>query len=486
MAKKVTTIFIRDNAINLLVMRGDRVEKWATLSLESGLVNQGLIANEDQVADKIKELFKLQKLSAGKVIAGISGHNSVYRVITLPALPEAVLPEAVKREAKRVIPVPLEEVYLSYQIISSTKGETIVFLAAFPRNIADALHQTLHRAGLQPYMMDLAPLALCRTVNQPRSIIVNNRAEHLDIMVMVDRVPQLIRRLSMPSEPESPTEALATITEEVERTIAFYNSSHQEEPLDTAVPLLVCGELARTKESWQALADKSTHPVSILPAPVEAPVGFDANEFMVNIGLGFKELMLEKGVNNFSLVNLNTLPEVHLPKPVRLSNIIAPIAAIICLGILVYLGILVVNKTNYIDVLNEELIPLEGLVAEESQAVTALEEEITLLTPNIAELEVATAVLDTTYNALEETRTRINGDVSQIVGLMPGNLNLTMVKHDSDLITVTGLSPNEGSIFVYARALRDSGRFSTVIISSIEAREQLGNIVRYEFELTLG
>ena len=486
MAKKVTTIFIRDNAINLLVMRGDRVEKWATLSLESGLVNQGLIANEDQVADKIKELFKLQKLSAGKVIAGISGHNSVYRVIPLPALPEAVLPEAVKREAKRVIPVPLEEVYLSYQIISSTKGETIVFLAAFPRNIADALHQTLHRAGLQPYMMDLAPLALCRTVNQPRSIIVNNRAEHLDIMVMVDRVPQLIRRLSMPSEPESPTEALATITEEVERTIAFYNSSHQEEPLDTAVPLLVCGELARTKESWQALADKSTHPVSILPAPVEAPVGFDANEFMVNIGLGFKELMLEKGVNNFSLVNLNTLPEVHLPKPVRLSNIIAPIAAIICLGILVYLGILVVNKTNYIDVLNEELIPLEGLVAEESQAVTALEEEITLLTPNIAELEVATAVLDTTYNALEETRTRINGDVSQIVGLMPGNLNLTMVKHDSDLITVTGLSPNEGSIFVYARALRDSGRFSTVIISSIEAREQLGNIVRYEFELTLG
>jgi type IV pilus assembly protein PilM len=486
MAKKVTTIFIRDNAINLLVMRGDRVEKWATLSLESGLVNQGLIANEDQVADKIKELFKLQKLSAGKVIAGISGHNSVYRVITLPALPEAVLPEAVKREAKRVIPVPLEEVYLSYQIISSTKGETIVFLAAFPRNIADALHQTLHRAGLQPYMMDLAPLALCRTVNQPRSIIVNNRAEHLDIMVMVDRVPQLIRRLSMPSEPESPTEALATITEEVERTIAFYNSSHQEEPLDTAVPLLVCGELARTKESWQALADKSTHPVSILPAPVEAPVGFDANEFMVNIGLGFKELMLEKGVNNFSLVNLNTLPEVHLPKPVRLSNIIAPIAAIICLGILVYLGILVVNKTNYIDVLNEELIPLEGLVAEESQAVTALEEEITLLTPNIAELEVATAVLDTTYNALEETRTRINGDVSQIVGLMPGNLNLTMVEHEGDLITVTGLSPNEGSIFVYARALRDSGRFSTVIISSIEAREQLGNIVRYEFELTLG
>ncbi|GAH17493.1 unnamed protein product, partial [marine sediment metagenome] len=211
-----------------------------TMPLEAGLVSQGLIVDEAQVVEKVKELFKLQKLGMGKVIAGISGHDSVYRIITLPELPEAVLPEAVKREAKRVIPVPLEEVYLSYQPIPTTQGETNVFLAAFPRNIVDMLYQTLHKAGLQPYMMDLAPLALCRAANQSRSIIVNDRADHLDIIVIVDRVPQLIRRLSLPSEAESPAERLTTVTEEVERTIAFYNSSHQQEPLDAAVPMLVC------------------------------------------------------------------------------------------------------------------------------------------------------------------------------------------------------------------------------------------------------
>jgi type IV pilus assembly protein PilM len=485
MAKKVTTIFIRDDAINLLVMRGERVEKWATMPLEPGMVSQGLIVDEAQLVEKIRELFKLQKLGMGKVIAGISGHNSVYRIITLPELPEAVLPEAVKREAKRVIPVPLEEVYLSYQAITPTKGVTMVFLAAFPRNIADTLYQTLHRAGLQPYIMDLAPLALCRAANQPRSIIVNDRADHLDIMVIVDRVPQLIRRLSLPSETESPTERLATVAEEVERTIAFYNSSHQDEPLDAAVPMLVCGDLARTPKNWKALKGKSTHPVSVMPSPVESPKGFDANEFMVNIGLGLKELLPPKGENNFSLVNINTLPEVHLPKAMRLPNIIAPIAITIGLGILVYLGIMVVNKSNYISVLNSELIPLESLVAAENQKITALGEESELITPQIAGIEAATGIFDNTFSALLEARIKVNGDMSQIVNLLPGNLDLTEVNHIGDMITVTGLSPDENGIFSYARALRNDGRFSTVVISSVEALEEDEEIVGFNFEFLL-
>jgi type IV pilus assembly protein PilM len=481
MAKKVTTLFIRDDAINLLVMRGERVEKWAVMPLEPGLVNQGLIVDEAQVVAKLKELFKLEKMGMGRVIAGISGHNSVYRIITLPELPEAVLPEAVKREAKRVIPVPLEEVYLSYQPITTPQGEKIVFLAAFPRNIADMLYQTLHKAGLQPYMMDLAPLALCRAANQPRSIIVNARADHLDIVVIVDRIPQLIRRLSLPGEAEPLDERLDTVTEEIDRTIAFYNSSHAEEPLDAAVPMLVCGDLARKPENWQALAEKSTHPVSVMPSPVETPEGFDANEFMVNIGLGLKELMPEKEENNLSLVNINTLPEVYRPKAVRLPSIIAPIAITIGLGILVYLGIMVVNKANYVSVLNDELTPLEILVASENQEIATLEESIELLSPQVAALETTAGVFDDTFADLLETRDKMNGDMSNIVSLQPGNL-LTAVNHLGDMVTLSGFATNESSIFNYARALRNSGRFSNVVISSIEYVEDKEGF-RFDFLL---
>lgn len=484
MAKKVTTLFIRDDAINLLVMRSERVEKWATTPLEPGLVSQGLIVDIPQVAEKLRELFKLQKISTGRVIAGISGHNSVYRVIALPELPEAVLPEAVKREAKRVIPVPLEEVYLSYQTVTTAPGETLVFLAAFPRNIADTLYKTLQQAGIQPTLMDLAPLALCRTVDQPRALIVNDRADHLDIMVMAERIPQLIRRLSLPSEAESMSERLETITEEVERTITFYNASHQEDPLNASVPMLVCGDLARKAENWKSLAAKSTHPVSVIPSPVETPEGFDANEFMVNIGLGLKQLLTEKADSNFSLININTLPEGYMPKAIRLPNILVPAAIVIGVGILVYLGILVHNKSSYINVIREELVPLEDLVVLENQNIASLETQVELITPQIAGLEMTSAIFDNTFAYLEETRDRINGDMGQIVSLQTGNL-ISNVNHVGDMITILGTGSNENIIFSYARALRNDGRFSTVVISSIEAIEEDEEITGYQFEFLL-
>ncbi len=485
MAKEVITLFIRDDAINLLVMDGRRVGKWASLPLEPGLVSQGLVLEEAKVATKLKELFKMEKIAMGKVIASLSGHNSVYRLITLPELPEAVLPEAVKREAKRVIPVPLEEVYLSYQTLPPTKGETRLFLAAFPRNVADALQRTLQQAGLQPYSMDLAPLALCRTANEPRSIIVNSTSDNTDIVVMTERIPQVIHRLSLPGEAESSSEKLSAIAEEIDRTITFYNSSHQDAPLDSTVPMLVCGDLAKAPESWETLAGKSVSPVSILPSPVESPDGFNPNGFMVNIGLALKELLPERGEANFSLVNLNAMPEVYRAKPVRLPNLFVPVSLAISSSIIVGLIALIINTAAHTGVLRSELETAEGLIAQESAGITAMQEQVGLIEPQIAEIEATTDIFDATFNTLQDIRIEVNTDVSQIVTLRPENINLTGVGHVVNSATVSGISPDEQSIFAYARSLRASGRFATVTITSIGAVEEEGEVTGFEFEFLL-
>jgi len=144
-----------------------------------------------------------------------------------------------------VIPAPLEEVYLSYQVLPASRGETRVFLVAFPRNVTDALVRTLRRAKIRPYLMDLAPLALCRTVDQPRAVLVHARSDHLEVVVVDDGLPQLIRRLSLPGEVVPLAERLPAIAEEVDRTVSFYNSGHKERPLDSAVPMLVAGDLVQ-------------------------------------------------------------------------------------------------------------------------------------------------------------------------------------------------------------------------------------------------
>ena len=116
MAKKVVTLYIDDTSIRLLVAKGNDIKKCATMLLEPGLVSGGVITDETEAAEKIKELLKTQKVGGGKVICGLSGLHCMYRMTSLPKLPETTLAESIRWEAERLMPVPLDELYLSWQI----------------------------------------------------------------------------------------------------------------------------------------------------------------------------------------------------------------------------------------------------------------------------------------------------------------------------------------------------------------------------------
>ncbi|TET41550.1 MAG: pilus assembly protein [Dehalococcoidia bacterium] len=460
MAKRVTTLFIRDDSINLLVMKGEQVQKWASLPLEPGLVSQGLIVDEEQVADKVKQIFKETGAKTQKVILALSGHDSLYRVISLPELPEAVLPEAIKREAKRTIPTPLEEVYFSYQYLPAPKGESRVFLATFPRNLVDAMVRTLRQAGVKPHIMDSAPLALCRIADEPRAIIVNARLDHLDIIVLTDRLPQVIRRLSLPTETESFEERLPFIAEEFNRTVAFYNSSHVEKPLDTTVPVLVCGDLAEEPETWQSAVGGADYSVAALPSPLETPEGFNPNEFMVNIGLALKELLPEKEAANFSIVNFNALPEAYLPERFSIVRVLLPVVTIIGTGLIIFAIILILyNRT--------EIATLRSQVTTVETSVTELQGETSGLRAQINSAEATADALNAKFVTMERGRARIYLDLSEIEDLARENVSFREIVHTGSSITVKGTAPNVGLIYSYARDLRDSPRFSKVRISSV-------------------
>jgi type IV pilus assembly protein PilM len=483
MAEKVITVFIRDDAVNLLEVEGKGVKKWASLPLEAGLVSQGLVLDEARVAEELDKLFKLTKIGARRVVAGLSGLNSLYRLVSLPELPDAILPEAVKQEARRVIPVPLEEVYLSYQRLPAPPGETRVFLAVFPRNVADALVSTLHLAGVEPYVMDLAPLALCRTLDEARAIIINTRLDHLDVMIMDDRLPQLIHRLSLAGEVTSAAERLSAITEEIDRTVDFYNSSHKGNPLDSTVPMFVCSELAQLPENWQSLGGKLGCLVSILPSPVESPEGFDAGDFMVNIGLALKELRYEREGANVSLVNFNALPEAYLPKGVSTSRILTRVGAITVVALMLLMGFLTYSKFVYNSQLRSQLAPFQSTVAQQMDEMAILQEQIKQVEAQLQPVEGKAGIFDTLLTSLQAGREQASGNLVEIVNLLPGTMDLTGINYKSDSITVRGIAPTEDDVFGYARNLRDS--FGSVTISSMRGIEKYGFIAGFEFELFL-
>jgi type IV pilus assembly protein PilM len=467
MAKRVTTLFIRDTGINLLSMKGNQIEKWAASPLEPGLVSQGLIVDEAQVADRVKQLFKETGAKTNKVTVALSGHDSLYRIITLPELPEAVLPEAVRREAQRTIPTPLEEVYFSYQRLpSQTSGENRVFLATFPRNLVDALIRTLRQAGVKVHVMDLAPLALSRIPNEPRAIIVNARLDHLDVIVLADRLPQVIRRLALPGEAESLEERLPLIAEEFNRTVSFYNSGHMEHPLDAKVPVFVSGDLEEVPDMWPSVVGGGAYTVSALPSPVEVPEGFSTNQFMVNIGLALRELLEDKEGANFSIVNFNALPEAYVPPSFSMVRVLIPVVTVIGIGLIVALVILIMNNRANIDALRPQ-------VASAETAVTQLQRDVAQLGADVASAKGTADVLGNTLTTIERGRAVMLSDLREIDRLAGESVSLGTVSHTGSSVSMNGGTPGVDYIFRYARALRESEeapndlRFSTVWISSI-------------------
>jgi len=154
--------------------------------------------------------------------------------------------------------------------------------------------RTARLAGLDPYLMDLAPLSLARIPNEPRCIIISTREHQADIIVVEERLPQLIRVLTLPSEADTMAERLPAISEELNRTVVFYNSSHVEKPLNPSVPVFVSGELADVPDQWPQLVGRLNFPVSLLPLPIEIPAEFPSYDYIINMGLALKELTTEE------------------------------------------------------------------------------------------------------------------------------------------------------------------------------------------------
>lgn len=456
MAKKIVTLYVDDTSLRLMIIDGKQIKEWADLPLESSLLKSNVVINEAEVATKIKQLFKDLKVKSKKVILGVSGLHCLTRPITLPQLPKVMLDEAVKREAQRVLPVSLEQLYISWQTIPAPEGKIQVFLVAIPCKTADALLRALHRAGLEPNSIDIKPLLLAKVVKETTAVIVDVQKTEFDIVIMVDGVPQPIRTMPFANEALSWQEKLSLIKSELDRTITFYNSNNPEKPLTSAVPLFVSGELADEPELCQSLSDELGYPVLPLSSPLEFPGGFAPSRYMVNIGLALQTRAPVKEAGPTPVVNLNLLPASYQTKRISLTNIVALPGTVIAIGLIVSLVMLIQSASADIALLRDQLNTNAGVM-----------ENIAKLQQKISEVEAARNDFATALGNLEKQSNGINRDLELTLKSLPNTMNLNSVSHANNILTIRGKAPSENEVLSYLRKLDTGGRFGEITITNM-------------------
>ena len=454
-AKKVTSLYISDTSIEITVVHGDEVEQWVSAELEPNLVVNGVVMDPDSIAAKLKDLFKDHAIKKDNLIVGLSGIHGITRFIDLPNVPLNVLDEAIYHEAERELPVTMDTVYLSWQVIKETYQDMTIFIVAYARNTIDPLMDALQKAEIKPVFLELAPLALTRNVDSPTSIVFDVRSNEMDIVVLIDNLPILSRSIPIPID-NSAEENESIILDELDRTIAFYASMSSTENLH----IYGFGDLdTRTYESLSSSLD---HPINSSPLPLYYPPEFSPNIHGVNLGLAMGEIK-PLDASYARRVRVNLLPEILKEKKLR-PEVLAATGVLLAVGILVICFFQLQSASAKTESFREQLATgeqtLTALQAKqlvEQQEVNALTKQAETLASQLEQYKGSMVTLAVNQNI-------INDDLKLVLATLPSGVSLSSIQ-ESGGFSIQGKAYTKEQILEYTYNLEQTNKFSEIILS---------------------
>lgn len=90
----------------------------------ANISESGLISDVDEAASIISDICKKAKVSSNKAIAALPNFSVFSSIITLPLMSDKELASAVQWEAKKIMPMPLEDVILNWNKIEEISTTT--------------------------------------------------------------------------------------------------------------------------------------------------------------------------------------------------------------------------------------------------------------------------------------------------------------------------------------------------------------------------
>ena len=141
--------------------------------LEHGIVVGGELRDPDALATALQDFFRRHKLPKRGVRLGIANNRIGVRTFEVTGIDDPKqLANAIRFRAQEVLPIPLEEAVLDYQVLSESVNEegqkvSRVLLVVAYRELVDRYVYACKKAGLQIVGIDLEAFALLRAIAEP-------------------------------------------------------------------------------------------------------------------------------------------------------------------------------------------------------------------------------------------------------------------------------------------------------------------------------
>ena len=170
-------------------------------------VNFTKLNDTGYLAKAINKLREESNIKAKKVTASLPTFAVFSSIINLSGVDQAGLKRAVEDEAKKLIPLPLEEMILDWKIIPKSEKEkeekktgTKVFLTGSPKKLVKKYLEVFKKAKLELVGLETETFSLVRSLlgnDSANTLIVEIGANSTDLTVVKNSIPVLNRSLEV-------------------------------------------------------------------------------------------------------------------------------------------------------------------------------------------------------------------------------------------------------------------------------------------------
>lgn len=274
--------------LRLLQHARGRVIGWGSLPLPEGTAKEGVVVDSAGLGAALETSFDQLRLPRRHVSSAIPGLGVGASLLELPWVKEDELAEVVADEASRALGASPDESFLFWQRLTGRRRDRFVYVVVVPREPLLLLLEAYEAGGLRLDLLDLKPLSLARAVNQRDAIILNLEDDCLDVAVVADDLPILLRSVALPDGYGRGESVHDLAVDEVVRALQGYDGAAASHHLGADTAIYLTGRAAGSVLLADRLRARTGRPIGRVVVPLHCPSDFPLDGQLVNVGLVLK------------------------------------------------------------------------------------------------------------------------------------------------------------------------------------------------------
>ena len=270
------------------------------LPLPSEAIVDNTLMDTTSIVAAVRNLVSSMGIKVKDVACSISGNSVIIRKIVIPAMPQEELEDQISWEAEQYIPFDINDVNLDFQILSPESNDSSkmnVLLVASKKDIISDYVALFNEAGLHLSVVDVDSFAVQNAFEANHDFasdeilaLINIGASVMNINIVKDGTTlftrdvqmggnlyteEIQKQLGLSSEEAESAKMLAhatqntallhvldkvneTITQEIRRSLDFYNSTANDERI---TGLFVSGGCSKVYNLIATISDKTGLPL---------------------------------------------------------------------------------------------------------------------------------------------------------------------------------------------------------------------------------